>query len=118
MGRAVMKPARHTVPERPEMLRVPTADVLPAAQILRRFEWREEVRSILGADELLHYRTTHYEFMSLLRPSNHSGQLSDVSLFCGEILGPPMALPPTFHCPPSCRLCQWQCPHDFWPSSE
>ena len=71
-----------------------------------------------SAPTSLHYRTTHYEFMSLLRPSNHSGQLSDVSLFCGEILGPPMALPPTFHCPPSCRLCQWQCPHDFWPSSE
>src|SRR6185503_4436906 len=59
-----------------------------------------------------------YEFMSLLSPSNHSGQLSDVSLFNGQIFGPPIALPPTFHCPPSWRLCQWQCPHDFWPSSE
>src|SRR3954449_5862698 len=56
--------------------------------------------------------------MLLLRPSNHSGQLSDRSLFCGTPLTPPTALAPTFHWPPSCRLCQWQWPHDFWPSSE
>src|SRR4051812_37412512 len=56
--------------------------------------------------------------MLLLSPSNHCGQLSETSLFCGTAFGPPTALPPTFHCPPSCRLCQWQCPHDFCPSSE
>src|SRR3954451_9760683 len=59
-----------------------------------------------------------YEFMSVLRPSNHSGQLSEMSLFCGTAFGPPIALPPTFQAPPSWRLCQWQCPHDFCPSSE
>src|SRR3954469_2278817 len=56
--------------------------------------------------------------MLLLRPSNHSGQLSDRSLFCGTDLTPPTALAPTFHWLPSWRLCQWQWPHDFWPSSE
>src|SRR5262245_21302642 len=56
--------------------------------------------------------------MLLLSPSNHCGQLSETSLFWGTALGPPTALPPTFHWPPSCRLCQWQCPHDFCPSSE
>src|SRR5690242_2831946 len=56
--------------------------------------------------------------MLLLRPSNHSGQLSDRSLFCGTVLTPPIALAPTFHWLPSWRLCQWQWPHDFWPSSE
>src|SRR5215813_3143562 len=56
--------------------------------------------------------------MLLLRPSNHSGQLSDRSLFCGTDLTPPIALAPTFHWLPSWRLCQWQWPHDFWPSSE
>src|SRR5215475_11823656 len=56
--------------------------------------------------------------MLLLRPSNHSGQLSDRSLFCGTALTPPIALAPTFHWLPSWRLCQWQWPHDFWPSSE
>src|SRR6478672_12296455 len=59
-----------------------------------------------------------YEFMSLLSPSYHSGQLSEMSLFCGHTLGPPIALAPTFQLPPSWRLCQWQCPHDFCPSSE
>src|SRR3954464_5679472 len=56
--------------------------------------------------------------MSLLSPSNHSGQLSEMSLFCGHTLGPPIAFAPTFHCDPSLRLCQWQKPHDFCPSSE
>src|SRR5215813_1411462 len=56
--------------------------------------------------------------MLLLSPSNHSGQLSDRSLFCGTALTPPMLLAPTFHWLPSWRLCQWQWPHDFWPSSE
>src|SRR5690242_8622116 len=56
--------------------------------------------------------------MSLLRPSYHSGQLSEMSLFCGQTFTPPTALAPTFHWHPSCRDCQWQKPHDFWPSSE
>src|SRR5215468_11174847 len=56
--------------------------------------------------------------MLLFRPSNHSGQLSDRSLFDGTALTPPMALAPTFHWLPSWRLCQWQLPHDFCPSSE
>src|SRR5215471_2889359 len=53
----------------------------------------------------------------LFRPSNHSGQLSERSLFCGTAFTPPMALAPTFHWLPSCRLCQWQWPHDLWVSS-
>src|SRR4051812_31493587 len=56
--------------------------------------------------------------MSLDKPSNHSGQLSDVSLFCGHTFTPPIAFAPTFHWQPSWRLCQWQNPHDLWPSSE
>src|SRR5262245_47130942 len=59
-----------------------------------------------------------YPTMLLLKPSNHSGQLSEMSLFWGQTLTPPTALAPTFHWQPSWRLCQWQCPHDFWPSSE
>src|SRR5215813_6004218 len=58
-----------------------------------------------------------YPTMSLLRPSNHCGQLSDRSLFCGTALGPPTALAPTFHWLPSWRLCQWQWPHDLCVSS-
>src|SRR5262249_28925612 len=53
----------------------------------------------------------------LLRPSNHCGQLSDRSLFCGTALGPPMALAPTFHWLPSGRLWQWEGPHDILPPS-
>src|SRR5215510_3130950 len=56
--------------------------------------------------------------MLLFRPSNHTGQLLVRSLFCGTALTPPTALAPTFHWLLSCRLCQWQWPHDFWPSSE
>src|ERR1044071_9270053 len=55
---------------------------------------------------------------SLLRPSYHSGQLSEMSLFCGQTFVPPTALAATFHWQPSCRPSQWQKPHDFWPSSE
>src|SRR3954447_13536924 len=56
--------------------------------------------------------------MLLLSPSNHCGQLSDRSLFCGTDLTPPTALAPTFHWLPSWRLCPWEWAHDFWPSSE
>ena len=38
-----MEPSRHSVPERPEMFGIATADVLPATKILRRFERCEEV---------------------------------------------------------------------------
>src|SRR5919198_1561199 len=40
---AVMEPARHTVPERPQMLRIAAADVLPGAEILRRPEDAKEI---------------------------------------------------------------------------
>src|ERR1041384_4136763 len=50
---------------------------------------------------------------SLLRPSYHSGQLSEISLFWGQTFTPPSALAATFHSHPSCRPSQWQKPHDF-----
>src|ERR687884_269830 len=55
---------------------------------------------------------------SLFKPSYHSGQLSEMSLFCGQTFVPPTALAATFHWQPSCRPSQWQKPQDFWPSAE
>ncbi len=40
---AVMEPARHAVPERAQMLRVPAADVLARAEVLRRAEFLEDI---------------------------------------------------------------------------
>src|SRR5919202_1132302 len=48
---------------------------------------------------------------SLFKPSYHSGQLSEMSLFCGQTLTPPTAFAATFHWQPSCRPSQWQKPH-------
>src|SRR5215212_9188604 len=50
---------------------------------------------------------------SLFNPSYHSGQLSEISLFCGQTLTPPTAFAATFHWQPSWRASQWQKPQDF-----
>src|SRR3954468_1316837 len=43
MRGAVVQPARHAVPERAEMLGIAAADVLAAAEVLRRTELLEDV---------------------------------------------------------------------------
>src|SRR3954452_3424693 len=86
---------------------------------------RRSSRASWGNSAVLRSATTssplhdeEYEFIVVLKPSYHSGQLSEMSLFCGDTFVPPTALPPTFHCDPSCRLCQWQFPQAFWRSAE
>src|SRR5215212_3669911 len=54
---------------------------------------------------------------SLFKPSYHSGQLSEMSLFWGQTFTPPSAFAATFHWQPSCRPSQWQNPHDFCASN-
>src|SRR6185295_2353405 len=54
---------------------------------------------------------------SLFNPSYHSGQLSEMSLFCGQTFTPPTAFAATFHWQPSCLPSQWQKPHDFCASN-